>query len=432
MLLLLGVPFVRGLQPPSEASPEILRKIGEAEIVNRHPIVLIPGFMGIERGTFENYVYWGGTVDLEYELRQAGYTVYTAPVGPISSNWDRACELFASLKGGRVDFGKAHAKTHGHARHGRTFEGLYPEWGTPDPETGAIRKVHLVGHSMGGQTARLLTHLLNQGDAQEIAATEAESLSTLFAGGNDWIASVTTIATPHDGTTLTAKFDKIGELVKMLARWVAVESVTDSDPLLDLQLAHWKPAAAAADMALEDYLKKLIDEDQWREVQDFAYYDLTPEGSREMNQWVQAQSGVYYFSYATSATTYNAKKQKHTPVRGMSLPLTAGARFMGSYTTSQPEHAGGIKIDDAWLENDGMVNTISMSGPKLGSSDTIVAFDGTPMPGVWNFMGVLNPCDHWDIQRTITLLTAAPPGYETLLDFYFELVARLWALEDQT
>lgn len=46
-----------------------------------------------------------------------GYEVYTATVGPIVSNWDRACELYAYIKGGRVDYGKIHSEKYGHSRY---------------------------------------------------------------------------------------------------------------------------------------------------------------------------------------------------------------------------------------------------------------------------------------------------------------------------
>jgi triacylglycerol esterase/lipase EstA (alpha/beta hydrolase family) len=62
-------------------------------------------------------------------------------------------ELFWQIKGGRVDYGAKHAERHGHARFGRTFPGLYPRWDAAHP-------VHLIGHSMGGQTARMLVQML--------------------------------------------------------------------------------------------------------------------------------------------------------------------------------------------------------------------------------------------------------------------------------
>lgn len=48
-----------------------------------------------------------------------------------------------------MDYGAAHAAKYGHERYGKTYEGVYKDW-----QPG--QKVHLVGHSMGGQTIRQL------------------------------------------------------------------------------------------------------------------------------------------------------------------------------------------------------------------------------------------------------------------------------------
>ena len=54
---------------------------------------------------------------------------------------------------------------------------------------------------MGGNTARVLLCLLSEGSAAERASgIEADSL---FSGGRaSWVRSITTVAAPHDGTTL--------------------------------------------------------------------------------------------------------------------------------------------------------------------------------------------------------------------------------------
>ena len=73
-------------------------------------------------------------------VRDRGHKVYYATVGPVSSNWDRACELFAQIKGGSVDYGKNHSETHRHDQRGnQNFPGFYPEWD-------GNNKIHLVGH----------------------------------------------------------------------------------------------------------------------------------------------------------------------------------------------------------------------------------------------------------------------------------------------
>jgi hypothetical protein len=124
--------------------------------------------------------YWGGFSDLEGKLNGASIDgrpirVMTAAVGPFSSVWDRAVELFYQIKGGTVDYGKAHSEQHGHARFGRTFPGLYPQWDAQHP-------VHLVAHSMGGLTARCLVHLLSDNG---LSRGEDELFCTGGGGGGE-------------------------------------------------------------------------------------------------------------------------------------------------------------------------------------------------------------------------------------------------------
>lgn len=83
--------------------------------------------MGWGREELLGFKYWGGLEDLQDTLNRAGYRTYTGVAGPLASNWDRACELYAYLKGGTVDYGQTHAAAHGHERYGRHFPGLYPE-----------------------------------------------------------------------------------------------------------------------------------------------------------------------------------------------------------------------------------------------------------------------------------------------------------------
>ena len=77
---------------------------------NQHPIILVHGFMGWGRDEMGSYRYWGGKNDIENELIKNGFEVYTSNVGPVSSNWDRAVELFYQIKGGQVDLAKYYSK----------------------------------------------------------------------------------------------------------------------------------------------------------------------------------------------------------------------------------------------------------------------------------------------------------------------------------
>jgi triacylglycerol lipase len=386
----------------------------DSEQRNSHPLVLVYGFMGYEIESFVSFPYWGGLVDLRSELEKSGIATYTPEIGPVSSNWDRACELYAALKGGRVDYGAAHARTYGHARYGRRYSGLLPEWGQTDPETGDIRKVHLLGHSMGGQTARLLVHLLTYGAPEECAAAAGEC-SPLFLGGSPAVASVTSISTPHNGTTMTAGYDEVGGFKKLFARLLASWSVGRPDPIIDLMLDHWTPVAEAADMTLAGYIQMLLQEDRWKDVEDSAFYDLSPRGSAALNRRVKATSEVYYFSWGTSRTVSEGPAGEHIPAEGMHLSLHARARFMGSLRELPPGAEG---PPERWWENDGVVNTCSMHGPTAGSNEKIRGYDGIALPGCWNSMGVLFPLDHWQVHVRMLVGDDTPPGCESLVDFY--------------
>jgi triacylglycerol lipase len=64
---------------------------------NSYPVVFVHGFAGFGRSEMLGYKYWGGLTDLEVQLQARysdGQQVRTAVVGPFSSNWDRAVELF--------------------------------------------------------------------------------------------------------------------------------------------------------------------------------------------------------------------------------------------------------------------------------------------------------------------------------------------------
>ena len=143
--------------------------------------------------------YWGMTTgSLTSYLNSLGYETYSATVGPISSAWDRACELYAQLTGTTVDYGAAHAAAHDHARYGITYDQpLFAGWGTK-------RAVNLVGHSFGGATTRQFLELMANGSVEEVAAAKAAGTapSPLFTGGKaGWVHALAAIAAPHDGST---------------------------------------------------------------------------------------------------------------------------------------------------------------------------------------------------------------------------------------
>ena len=83
-----------------------------AVAANNDPVVLVHGFLGFGPQQFRatGFKYWGGYGDIagHMQLYKGPHAVYAAGVGPVSSNWDRAAELYAQIKGGCVDYGAHH------------------------------------------------------------------------------------------------------------------------------------------------------------------------------------------------------------------------------------------------------------------------------------------------------------------------------------
>ncbi len=361
---------IKKAAPAAEA-----RRSGETG--NDYPIVLLHGFAGWGPDEMLGYNYWGGLDDLEEYLNSRGHPAMTATVGPFSSNWDRACELYAYIKGGTVDYGKAHAAEHGHDRYGRTFEGIYPEWDADHP-------IHILGHSMGGQTMRVLVQLLEEGSPEERAQTPASELSPLFLGGtadggSGWVMSATSLATPHDGTTLT---DHVTSLIPMSQDILAaVSAAADGNGVYDFKLDQWGLTRRSGE-SWDQFADRVWNSGLWEDTKDLCIWDLSRPGAEDLNSWVEAAPEVYYFSISNECTYRGFFSFKYYPRFYMNPALQPLALTMGH--------------NDSWSlrETDGVVNTASMDGPELGSSDAIVEYDGTAEKGVWNHLGVQHGWDH--------------------------------------
>ena len=166
----------------------------------KYPCIFVHGILGYGDNDKLNSVtpYWGMQYkeDLMKSLNARGYDCHAASVGPLSSAWDRACELYAQLTGTVTDYGEEHSKRCRHARYGEDFSSdpLIDEWS-------AEEKINLLGHSFGGATVRLLAELMANGSEAERKAS-GDDVSDLFTGGKgDWIYSITALAAPHNGTT---------------------------------------------------------------------------------------------------------------------------------------------------------------------------------------------------------------------------------------
>ena len=359
-----------------------------------YPIVMVHGLFGWGNDELFGLNYWGGKSSLREMLNSEGYTVYTPTIGPIASNWDRACELYAYLKGGTVDYGEAHAQKCGHNRYGRTYQGVYPELGNNN-ENGELQKVHLIGHSMGGQTIRVLAQLLEDGSQEEIACT-GENTNKLFVGNNHFIESITTLATPHDGSQQDdVKMDLEPRIHQFFAVMATKAGRDESEnPKFDLKLDQWGLKRNPGE-SYESYYKRVFTSKIWGETKDLSIWDLSLEGAKELNSWVKTHNDIYYFSIACVDTHKDLKTDYQVPNINMNPLLLKSSKFMGSYINNEE---GKVIVDNSWWRNDGIVSVRSAIAPHEGSTDNIVEYNGQEIQkGIWNYLGEINNIDHIEV-----------------------------------
>ncbi|GAE02557.1 lipase [Clostridium sporogenes] len=362
---------------------------------NDYPIVMVHGCFGWGSNEGAGLYYWGGKESLTQKLTEKGYTVYSPSIGPVSSNWDRACELYTYIVGGTVDYGESHSKKCGHARYGRSYPGVYKQIGTKD-SSGNIKKIHLIGHSMGGQTIRLLAQLLENGDPDELAFTTDGSINSLFTGGKSWVSSITSIATPHDGSQEAHIKYGIEPLTHQFVAAIAAikgKKVDLDDLNYDFQLDQWGLKRKPGESRLA-YNNRVIKSAIWKKTKDLSVWDLSPEGAQEFNSYVKAQSDINYFSIACVNTHEDKFTHFQVPNKNMNPILVKSSIFMGRYTNNK---SGEVPIDKSWWRNDGVVSVISATNPKVGSSDQIVDYSGTAAKGTWNYLGEFDNTDHIEV-----------------------------------
>ena len=345
------------------------------------PVVFVHGLMGWGQRDKINRImpYWGMTTgSLTDYLSSQGYETYAASVGPISSAWDRACELYAQLVGARTDYGVKHSQDFGHDRYGIDYEQpLFDGWGTE-------RAVNLVGHSFGGATTRLFLDILANGRPEEVAAAKAAGVepSPFFLGGKgSWVHSLTAIAAPHNGTTF---IETCGDFTM-----VAAELATSISKALGLSVFK-----GVYDFQLDQFGIR----SDFLSHNDNAFLDLTIDRALEINDDIGIEPNVYYFSYAGNQTVSNAAGDSFSPSPAMWGLFHPGSAKMGRYYDRYT--AGGFYINKRWLPNDGMVNTVSALYPTHSDS-TCLTDDGargwknyngytdtTFRPGLWYVMPV--------------------------------------------
>jgi len=373
------------------------------------PIVFVHGLGGWGEGALVDAVvpHWGMLAgSVRKDLNRRGYEAYAASMGPVSSAWDRACELYAHLTGTRVDYGQAHAQLHGHERYGETYKkALLPAWS-------AERPIALLGHSFGGPTVNLFAQLCEQGSAAENAAGQ-DSISPLFTGElKGRILAVVTLSGTLNGTTAAEPYiseegGMAGSLpgqMMMLARVGMVLPIVDK-----LYPFHLGQFGISARNFYRTPLQAWKAADTLLEKRDNAGYDLTIDGAKELNETIHCQPGIYYFSYCAQATEPDATGNQ-VPKDFVWSMFRSTSVVMGKkrapFTTP-----GGVLIDDSWLPNDGLVNTISAQYPL---NEPHKAYNADKLErGVWQVMPTITNFDHNDFAGGMQRL-GGPEGYKDL------------------
>ena len=336
----------------------ILLTLSKAQ--NNFPIVLIHGFMAWGPDEMGYYNYWGGKDDFVSLLEDQGHVVFELSVGPVSSNWERAIEVYYQLKGGQIDYGKRHSNKYNTIQKpkGKYYEALYPEWSNENP-------IHIIAHSMGGQTARMLNYLLTQEIYQDDGNEVRESSPLLGQSQEGLIRSITTIATPHDGTTLTSITVKI---IPFIQYFIGVAGLIGTD-FYNFDLEHWGFRRKKSETWFQ-YVNRMREHSAWK-TKNISSWDLSLDGAKELNGILLASPDIYYFSFITTTTVLDEHTGLHTTTSNTPLLIRSRAKLMGSRSGYWTD---GLPTDSSWYENDGVVNTVSMYGPSTGinGSDPIV------------------------------------------------------------
>lgn len=442
---------------------------------NDYPIVFVHGFLGWGPDEAGFGHYWKGVQKVPMEVLD-GRTVAFASVGPLSSQWDRARELFYRIRGGEVDYGTHPAHYGDEPDHldklgiqpdGTRVEGwphhekpLFADWG-PD------RPIHLVGHSQGASTIRVLQHMLSEG------------LFDNEPAGDSWIRSVTTISGVNNGTTMAyanGAAEPDGRLrrkggIELLAHLVKLSLETSFDllrrPLLLSEILSALPHVAAEynwdleqwgltrrsgwDLRwppwpepLADFLLRVLRHD-FLYGKDCAPYDLSVHSMAQWNRVLRESAETFYFAFVTQSTEADSHGH-HTGGRDMLPLLRSLGREMGRFSETL-EGVSGFQ-PEAWWPNDGAVPCVSQVEPWLGRPGVAEGGeaardeyrhnwdgdwpDGEIEPGIWHVMK--DPLRGWDHLDIVVFPDRAAefPGKEGKLEgqvkFYTRLMEGLWDL----
>ena len=373
--------LVAGLAPRNVYRGRRLHNISR---LSNYPVVFVPG-LATDGSRFKQY--------------------FIVPEGmsPYGSSHDRAVELFYYLKGGRIDYGRDHAKKYGHRRYGRSFEGALTEWSD-------LRPIVVISHSHGGNTVRILQRLL----ATRYFADHPETSAS-------WIRAIVCVASPLNGCPLlyaigmprrstcnSMKLLNGTELGQTTGRWWSVIRIgqaigysvhfflgdsTFARSIYDWGLQKWEITCGTTGCGT--WFKILLGTHTVMRTDDTAGYDLTTEGASALNSKCSLYAGTYYFTIpCVNGQIWNDRFLPFTSRCFWMLPIGLANAFCVESCSRTPERTGNYD----WRLNDLLVPTASQIHP-LGDPHCFLSLEcvkrGTKISkGQWNVLPVVD-CDHY-------------------------------------
>lgn len=373
----------------------------------RYPLIFVHGMFGWgEHEGINNLIpYWGATSgNITEHMSELGCEAHAASVGPVSSAWDRACELYAQLTGTTVDYGKVHSEERKHKQFGRTYSSaLIDNWS-------AENKIHLIGHSFGGTTIRMLAHLLTHGAPEEIEAS-GDEVSPLFKGGHgDWIASLTAICSPLNGTLAHDTVERFN--LKMLLRYGvylytgALGRTPLNGTFIDFHLEQYGLSNTPGQKDTAPFIDavKRLDASN-----DQVEYDMGPEGSKAINDRIEISPEIFYFSFPYNAVKESKNGKRLVPSNTKFPFLTLTSAIL---TKDVKSHTEDPELEK--LYNDGLVDTFSATHPH---DEPHCFWEETTEinPGIWHVMPITQG-DHGSAIGLFEKKDVTQKFYEDLID----------------